>query len=192
MTFHDAQAVLAAAGVHIAAGLTDSEFLRVERQFGFRFPPDLRAFLATGLPVSEPWVDWRNADEAAVRQRLNWPLEGICFDIEHAGFWLVEWGRRPASLREAFDVARRAVAAAPVLIPIRGHRYIPADPPEAGNPVFSVYQTDIIHYGANLMDYLHNEFSYHFGRAGYAITGTPRRVPFWSRLAEENGEPPGG
>jgi len=42
------------------------------------------------------------------------------------------------------------------------------------------------------MDYLHNEFSYYFGRAGYTITKPARRVPFWSRLAEENGEPAAG
>ncbi len=191
MTFNDAQTVLATAGVQIAAGLTDDEFLRVERRFGFQFPPDLRAFLATGLPVSGRWVDWRNSDEAAIRERLNWPLEGICFDIEHNQFWLDDWGERPADLHEAFDVARRAVAEAPVLIPICSHRYIPAEPSDPDNPVFSVYQTDIIYYGADLMDYLQNEFSYYFGRAEYAITKTPRRVRFWSRLAEVNGEPAG-
>lgn len=191
MAFHDAQAVLAKAGVQIAAGLTDDEFLRAERRFGFRFPPDLRAFLAVGLPVSAPWVDWRDADEAAIRERLGWPLDGICFDIEHNTFWLDEWGKRPATLPEAFEVARRAVAEAPVLIPICSHRYIPAEPSEPGNPVFSVHQTDIIYYGADLLDYLHNEFGYYFGRAEYAITKTPRRVRFWSRLADENGEPAG-
>jgi hypothetical protein len=189
MVFNEAQSVLAGAGVQIAGGLTEHEFLRVEQRFGFKFPPDLRAFLAIGLPVSHQWVDWRNADQAAIRKRFDWPLEGICFDIEHNRFWLDEWGERPADLQEAFDVARRAVAEAPVLIPICSHRYIPADPSEPGNPVFSVYQTDIIYYGADLMDYLQNEFSYYFGRTGYAMTKVPRRVRFWSRLAEENGEP---
>src|SRR5690242_8649198 len=70
MTLNEAQTVLARAGVEIAPGLTAEEFLRVERQFGFQFPPDLRAFLAIGLPVSGRWVDWRHADEAAIRVRL--------------------------------------------------------------------------------------------------------------------------
>ena len=187
LAFAEAQAVLRTAGVRIDAGMTEQEFLRVERSFGFRFPPDLRAFLAVGLPVSDSWVDWRDGDEAAIRERLGWPLEGMCFDIEHNAFWLDEWGRRPATLPEAFDVARRAVEDAPVLIPICSHRYMPAEPREAGNPVFSVYQTDIIHYGADLVDYLRNEFSYYFGRGEYAITGTPRHVGFWSRVVEVNG-----
>ena len=191
MTFSNAQTVLATAGVQFNRGLTDDEFLRVEHRFGFQFPPDLRAFLSIGLPVSGRWVDWRGTDEAAIRERLEWPLEGICFDIEHNAFWLDEWGAKPSNLREAFDVARRAVAEAPVLIPICSHRYIPAAPSEPGNPVFSVYQTDIIYYGADLMDYLENEFSYHFGRAQYRVAKTPRRIAFWSRLAEENGEPAG-
>jgi hypothetical protein len=189
VTFNDAQTVLATAGVQIDPGLTENEFLRVERRFGFQFPPDLREFLSTGLPVSGRWVDWRSVDEAAIRKRLEWPIEGICFDIEHNAFWLAEWGARPSNLREAFEVARRAVAEAPVLIPIYSHRYIPAVPSESGNPVFSVYQTDIIYYGADLMDYLQNEFSYHFGRAEYSVAKTPRRIAFWSRLAGENGEP---
>jgi len=190
MTFADAPKVLAASGVQFAPGLTDGEFLRIEQQFGCRFPPDLREFLAIGLPVSRGWVDWRNADEAAIRQRLDWPLEGICFDIEDNGFWLDGWGKKPTSLQEAFEVARLAVAAAPVLIPICSHRYIPASPPESGNPVFSVHQTDIIYYGADLMDYVQNEFSYYFGRAAYAITKTPRQIGFWSQLVELNCKPP--
>src|SRR4051812_24807753 len=191
MTFTDAHTVLATAGVQIDVGLADDEFLGVERRFGFRFPLDLRTFLSIGLPVSCSWVNWRGADETSIRERLAWPLEGLKFDIEHSPFWLDEWGARPAHLEEAFEVARRAVAEAPVLIPICGHRYLPATPSEPGNPVFSVHQTDIIYYGADLMDYLQNEFSYYFGRGGYAITRMPRRIALWSRLAEKNGEPAG-
>jgi hypothetical protein len=178
--------------VQFDPGLTEDEFLQVERRFGFQFPPDLRTFLSIGLPVSGRWVDWRNVDDAAIRERLEWPIEGICFDIEHNAFWLGEWGARPSDLQEAFEVARRAVAGAPVLIPICSHRFIPAAPPESGNPVFSIYQTDIIYYGADLMDYLQNEFRYYFGRAEFAVAKNPRRIAFWSRLAEENGEPAAG
>src|SRR6266487_3163348 len=128
MTFADAQLVLASAGVKIAPGLAAEEFARVEGQFAFRFPPDLREFLSIGLPVSEPWVDWRGADEAIIRERFNWPAHGICFDIEHNQFWLDEWGPRPASLTDALRIARRAVSDAPLLIPIFSHRYLPANP----------------------------------------------------------------
>jgi hypothetical protein len=47
---------------------------------------------------------------------------------------------------------------APRLIPIYAHRAVPNEPLEAGNPVFSVMQMDIIIYGNDLEQYLHNEF----------------------------------
>ncbi|MGD0734569.1 MAG: hypothetical protein ABR976_05450 [Terracidiphilus sp.] len=50
------------------------------------------------------------------------------------------------------------ISEAPMLIPILGHRYMPALPTECGNPVFSVHQTDIIYYGFDLEDYLRHEF----------------------------------
>ena len=170
--------MFAAAGVRFAAGMTADEFAGVEQRFEFRFPPDLREFLAAGLPVSDGWIDWRGGDEATIRAALRWPLEGICFDIEHNGFWLAEWGARPPGLPDAFAVARQAVAQAPMLIPILGRRYIPTPPADPGNRVF-VYQTDTIHYGANLMDYVQNEFSYAFGRPGY---GDPRHATLYPLL----------
>ena len=53
----------------------------------------------------------------------------------------------------AFAVAKRAMDAAPKLVPIAGHRFIPEAPHEEGNPVFSVHQTDIIYYGRDLAEY---------------------------------------
>lgn len=51
------------------------------------------------------------------------------------------------------------VAAAPRLLPIYSHRYLLAEPCRAGNPVFSVYQSDIIVYGTDLRTYLLHEFA---------------------------------
>jgi hypothetical protein len=189
VTFTNAQSILASSGVRFEPGLTDAEFLRIERQYRFQFPPDLREFLSIGLPVSSPWLDWRSEDDASIRERLALPLDGICFDISQNSFWLDEWGTKPSDMAAAFEVARRAVADAPILIPICSHRYVPAVPCEAGNPIFSVHQTDIIHYGADLMEYLQNEFSYYFGRTEFSITRIPRRIAFWSRLIELNEKP---
>jgi hypothetical protein len=36
--------------IEFDAGLTDAEVAVTEARFGFRFPPDLRAFLQTALP----------------------------------------------------------------------------------------------------------------------------------------------
>jgi hypothetical protein len=175
---------LLAAGIAFEPGLTLDELAATENEYDFLFPPDLREFLGHALPVSRGWVDWRRESRSEIEHRLEWPIEGICFDIAQNSFWLESWGPRPAHLPDACAIARAAFSSAPRLIPIRGHRFLPSQPCEAGNPVFSVYQTDIIYYGRDLFDYLCNEFSYYFGRAGYAFEGPVRHIDFWSDLIE--------
>ena len=166
-------------GVQSEQGLTDEEVAQVERTFAFHFPPDLRALLQMALPVGPHFPDWRSSQHEVLEEQLGWPLEGICFDIEHAGFWLKEWGPKPTKLAAAFEMARTAVAAAPILIPIFGHRYIPDEPALAGNPVLSVHQTDIIYYGWDLAHYLANEFS---GPQSPSPTPATRPIRFWDKI----------
>ncbi len=52
----------------------------------------------------------------------------------------------------------------------------------AGAPVFYVYQTDVIYYGRNLVDYLRREFLDGRGEVGMPAV----RLPVWSAL--EDGE----
>ena len=144
--------------IEFDAGLTDAEVAAVEGRYGFRFPPDLRAFLHTALPRGLRFPDWRSGDEAAIRDWLDIPRRGVLFDIESNRFWLERWGPRPASVGEALRRGEELLSAAPRLIPIYGHRMMPESPHLPGNPVFSVHQTDIIHYGFDLADYLRHEF----------------------------------
>jgi hypothetical protein len=69
------------------------------------------------------------------------------------------------------------LAAAPKLIPIYHHRMMPDEPHLKGNPVFSVWQTDIIYYGFDLEDYLRHEFVLP-GRKAWPETIRPIR--FWN------------
>jgi hypothetical protein len=170
------------AGVIFEPGLTDSELQRAEEAYSLTFPPDLAAFLQFGLPVSERWPNWRELNNEGIERMLNWPYEGLCFDIENAGFWLTEWGSRPSSLADAFAIARTKLDEAPKLIPVCGHRYLPSRPNAEGNPVFSVYQTDIIYYGSNLWNYFENEFYDCFGVPNYRLDSPIRRIEFWSDL----------
>ncbi len=166
-------------GIIFQPGLSDAEVERVERQFGFRFPSDLKAFLQTALPCGERFPEWRTGQFTELKGRMDWPADGMCFDIEHDDFWMDGWGPRPTSLDEAFSIARQQVAAAPVLIPIYSHRYIPDRPHLAWNPVFSVYQTDIIYYGVDLLDYFANEFK--IAKSTHCHT-TPRPIEFWGEI----------
>jgi hypothetical protein len=194
LNFDKYQSMLEQAGVNFESGLTAGEVQQIESRFSFAFPPDYRAFLMHSLPVSDQFVNWRNTEEkwrnteeTKIHHRLAWPLEGICFDIEYNAFWLPEWGQRPKELQDAFAIAREAVAQAPVLIPIYSHRYIPALPAEAGNPIFSVYQTDIIYYGRDLSEYIENEFAQAFGKDYARLSEPIRPITFWSHLVELNG-----
>ena len=74
---------------------------------------------------------------------------------------------------------------APKLIPLFGHRFLPDRPREAGNPVFSVYQTDIIYYGTNLANYFANEFHLDIGAPRCRPEEPIKRIEFWSAFAEE-------
>ena len=177
-------ALLQQGGARLTPGLTEKELECVERIHGFRFPPDLRSLLGSALPVAQGFPDWRAPESSELVSQLAWPFDGIAFDIEHNDFWWNGWGPRPAELPEAIGVAKVAVETAPRLIPIFGHRYLPAEPAFAGSPVFSVYQTDIIYYGADLRRYLACEF----GSLNYAsaTSGKPRRIRFWTDLVEQD------
>lgn len=144
--------------VQIEPGLTQTEFDRIEERFRISFPPDLRDLLSYALPVGGHFPDWRNGAEDKLRTMLDWPADGICWDVEHNNFWYEGWGERPARLEDAIEVVLGYIAGAPTLIPIYSHRYIPDRPAEPGNPVFSVYGTDIIYYGEDLADYFAREF----------------------------------
>jgi hypothetical protein len=77
-------------------------------------------------------------------------------------------------------------AAAPRLIPLDGHRYLPETPHERGNPVFSVYQSDVIYYGADLADWVRRE------DLGWDVgipidpARPPKEIPFWSEAVRRN------
>ncbi len=160
--------------VPVDEGMAEVEFKRVERTFGFAFNPDHRVLLSAGLPVGGRWPDWRNADSVALQEQLAAPGEGVLFDVAENGFWHHSWGPRP---KDAVAEARHLLARAPRLIPVYGHRYAPALP-EAGLPVLSVMQTDVIVYGGDIAGYLRHEF----GRGDNTVEPV-KRVPFWSELA---------
>jgi hypothetical protein len=184
---------------HVCAiddGLTEAEFARVERDFGFEFADDHHAFLATGLPTNsvpelrepgviythaEPWPDWRTGDPVTLREFLDWPVKGVLFDVEHNGFWHETWGSRPDSSGRAIEVARSTLAATPTMVPVYGHRYLPAGRGSFGHPVLSMWQTDIIYYGLDLADYIDREF----GTSRRKATGSGSfraTVEFWRDL----------
>ena len=170
-------------GIEFESGLTNSEIEQIEEKFEIKFPQDLREFHQLGLPVSESFINWRKGlqftvTENEIKERINWPLEGILFEVKKNDFWDESWGTMPDNYAEKAIIATEKYLSYPKLVPIYGHRYIPMDPLEVGNPVFSVYQMDIIYYGYNLTTYFSNEFSFEIPNE--SRVDEPREIPFWS------------
>jgi hypothetical protein len=165
-------------------GYSQSELDAAQERFGLIFPPDLVALLRDRrVPGAHDWT----GDEAPIRRMLDWPLEGFLFDVEYDGLWWPEWRERPQSEAGRAEVVTAIVAAAPRLIPIYSHRYMPEEPHEAGNPIFSVHQSDIIFYGADLEDYIAREFRVH-RRGLEPVRGATKPIRFWSQAVERSWE----
>lgn len=169
------------AGTQFSPGLSPTELSAAEERFDFRFPPELRLLLATAMPTGQRFPNWRDLDSDRLAKRMNWPIEGVCFDVEQAEFWVPDWGPRPHKTEDAVSLARSALHQAPTMIPIYAHRYTASSLDTKGNPVLSMYQSDIIYYGADLWNYLHNEF-------GGPLPNLPeqaiREIPVWSALIQ--------
>jgi hypothetical protein len=65
----------------------------------------------------------------------------------------------------------------PKLIPIFSHRYVVSGK-DADYPIISVYQTDIIYYGSNLLEYFKHEFNH-----THNITNV-KEIPFWNQIID--------
>lgn len=178
-------------GVEFAAGLSDAEVSAIEQTCAFQFPPDLKAFLQIGMPLQ--WIpqngwkprtgfpNWREDPLTIVRQSRQWVAEAFHFDIKESNFWMEEWGERPTELDQALAICDQHLQAAPLLIPIFAHRFLPAEPNLAGNPVLSMWQAlDTIYYGYNLQTYLKNEFV--DDEEDWGEPSDYREIPFWSRI----------
>lgn len=180
----EAAALLNDAGIELGPGLTEAEFDSVHERFGFHFNPDHRSLLATALPLGDRWPDWRNGDDLELETWLDSVAEGFIWDALHQSppFWPPSWGTLPSSTEDIATTVRRELRGWPRLIPIYAHRFTPAAPSPSESPVFSVWQTDIIYYGANLLEYLTNELLSGQGRK--ALSPRTISVPYWSRFVE--------
>jgi hypothetical protein len=168
--------------IYGAQGLSDTDIASIEAQLGFRVPDDF-AFLFKNLQdpgrVLFPWSEF---DKRKYDELIAWVQRGVEFDIEHDSLWLERWGEKPRSLPKALDIARKDFETWPKLLPICRHRFLPAEPCRSGNPVFSIWQTDVIYYGSDLGHYLLNEFV----DRDHALHTSPevRRIDVWSDLAD--------
>jgi hypothetical protein len=172
------------------SGYTQTELDDIQAKWQLRFPPDLIALYRERRRVIDHpeheymrSFDWLSEPEDEIREALNWPLESFLFDVDN-GQWWPEWGDMPVEQAERREKFGSIFAAAPKLIPVYGHRCIPETPNESGNPIFSVWQMDVIVYGASLEDYVNRELDPRHDPPWPPI----KEIPFWSRAVAFNGE----
>ena len=175
-------------GYGIDAGLTNDEIDAVEKAFGAPLPPDLNIFLQTGIIrnnppakvpkiISKPYYpDWRHPEEVAAKAQEWIEHHVFRFDIEKNGYWYKKFGDKPTNSAQAVQQALEIIRTWPPLFPIHGHRFIPSDPHNAGNPVLSVWQaTDTAYYGMNLLEHMNMDF-----HLGLDLEKEPKKlVPYW-------------
>ncbi|XP_076959292.1 uncharacterized protein LOC143635317 [Bidens hawaiensis] len=145
--------------VRVQQGLSETEFARAEAEFGFAFPPDLKAVLSSGLPVGPGFPDWRSTGSSRqqLRATLDLPIASISLHIARNALWSKSWGVRPTDPEKAIKIARHALKRAPLLVPVFNHCYIPCNPSLAGNPVFYVDENQIFCCGFDLSDFFDRE-----------------------------------
>lgn len=173
--------------INFDKGLTDEEVLKIESFYDIQFPKSLREMYQIALPISDPFYNWRNFDKTNINKiqgMLNWPLEGVLFDLENNNFWDENWGEKPLDLLSAKQKCIKEMNKVPKLIPIYGHRYIPIMDGVENPPIFSVYQTDVIYYGIDLENYFRIEFNYlPWDVINDAINKDEiELIPFWSQF----------
>lgn len=150
-------------------GLTVEYIEHIQKTFDIIFPVDFKDMLMSFVPSADWFTDW--SDLSSIEDKINFPIDWIIFDIEHNDLWLDNWWNKDCikDYRKHFSSVSR-------LIPIYEHRYVCG-----GNmqnmPVFSVYQSDIIVYWDNLVNYFMSEFN-----QTPLPESTSVYVPFWSDL----------
>ncbi|ONM22324.1 hypothetical protein Zm00014a_025262 [Zea mays] len=145
-------------GVAVLPGLSDAELVRAEAEFGFTFPPDLRAVLALGVPSGPGFPDWRG--RAGLRAAFDLPAAAASLQVARGALWPRCWGRRPADPGRALRLARSAVRRAPPLVPLFDRCYLPCRPCLAGNPVFFVADDRVLCCGLDLLYFFTRDSSF--------------------------------
>ena len=164
--------------IQLNVGMTQNEIIKAEEFYGIEFPKDMKEMLMSFVPISNNFYNWNDYSEenvSIIKNMLEWPYEGIIFDIKNDDFWLEEFGECPEKIEDRINKFKKYQPNIPKLIPIFSHRYVVSGK-DAGYPIMSVYQTDIIYYGSNLLEYFKHEFNH-----TYNITSV-KEIPFWSKI----------
>lgn len=152
------------AGISFDKGLSEDEFAEIESVFQFRFPSEIKSFLACGLPTGDEFFNWRDCSPSNVQKFHNYQYamdKAFLFDFEN------DFDELQELLGTYFsDVTGRSLTAESLLnylhkstklIPFYAHRCFFDGMDHM--PIVSFWQpVDSIFYGETFEDYLEVEF----------------------------------
>lgn len=163
-------------------GLSHSDIDEIQRTYEIIFPQELVEFYTMALPVSKGFYNWKDFSSGNIeyiKSVIKRPEKDLLERINEI-YWCGNWGDEPSEGEEKVDKIKHHLKMAPQLIPIFEHRYLPAYANSKSNPIFSVYGTDIIYYGDNLLSYLQIEFGIKdYNDVDYSLIP---HIPFWTDL----------
>ncbi|XP_027361978.1 uncharacterized protein LOC113869720 [Abrus precatorius] len=175
---------LKSSNVVIDKGLSDAEFSNLQSNFNFSFPPDLRAILQQGLPISTGFPNWRSSSSQQLQILLSLPTSSILRRVSKTRFWHPSWGPEP---RDPTHALSRLLNEAPPLVPIYRHCYMPSSPNVSGNPVFYIdHDGDVRLLSFDVAGFFREFLCRQPEEPVWAATRA-RRIKFWSELAEARG-----
>lgn len=174
--------------IKLNPGMTEDEIEKAEKYYNITFPKDLRDLLLNFLPVGESFYNWNDYSEdntKKIKKMIEDPICGIIYDIENNNFWMDIFGKCPDKIEDRVNkfIEYKDKGFIPKLIPIYSHRYVVSDR-DINYPIISVYQTDIIYYGINILDYFEREFDKNkkWTDKDYIEIN---RIQFWSDIIEK-------
>lgn len=165
-------------GIAFEAGLRNEEIEKAQAVFGFRFPSEIRSFLACGLPIGDRFFNWRdlsptnigrfNSFNQSVDRAFQFDLENNADDLSALlGDRLSEIAGNESFSEAVFGFLHRSTK----LIPFYAHRCFFDGMDHM--PIVSFWQPmDSIFYGETFEDYLEIEF---LGK-DHCINSIPERM----------------
>lgn len=160
-------------------GMSDTQIDQAEEKYSIKFTHEHKEFLKVLHAVDRKekhedtddngeiivneypfFYNWLEDNEEII-YRLQYPFEGILYNVKNHAMWLKSWGERPDKEAELTEKLTDIYRQSPRLLPLHSHRFLVSDPSLLYNPVLSIWGADTIIYGWTLKTYLINELKYY-------------------------------
>ena len=186
--------ILETKGIPTKPGMPETELAEMEWLCDISFPDDLRALFHVVVPAGKKFYDWTDASPENVwylKKMIEDPVRTSIHDVEYVKWtWMREWGEKPSDYDTRQAILMKHLSTAPKMIPIYGWCYLPAEPRDAGNPVYTFSQLCEAHCpGENLWLFFERVFANRRKELGNIDYDAIKKVPFWYKTIGECGIP---